>query len=115
MSIRIGIVGISGFGGGEAMRLVANHPAFELVYAAGEGSAGKTVGRAGPRQAAAGCALHLVGIKFGSKQNMKHAVTTSNNQALAVGRRTPALALFELVGVQLGCRSGTGRVLCLLT
>jgi len=40
MSIRIGIVGISGFGGGEAMRLVATHPSFELVYAAGEGSAG---------------------------------------------------------------------------
>ncbi|MGG5821656.1 N-acetyl-gamma-glutamyl-phosphate reductase [Falsiroseomonas sp. HW251] len=40
MSIRVGIVGISGFGGGEAMRLVASHPAFDLVYAAGEGSAG---------------------------------------------------------------------------
>lgn len=40
MSIRVGIVGISGFGGGEAMRLVAGHPEFELVYAAGEGSAG---------------------------------------------------------------------------
>src|ERR1700744_559792 len=40
MSIRVGIVGISGFGGGEAMRLVASHPSFERVYAAGEGSAG---------------------------------------------------------------------------
>lgn len=40
MSIRAGIVGISGFGGGEAMRLIAGHPSFELVYAAGEGSAG---------------------------------------------------------------------------
>ena len=40
MSIRVGIVGISGFGGGEAMRLVASHPSFELIYAAGEGSAG---------------------------------------------------------------------------
>jgi N-acetyl-gamma-glutamyl-phosphate reductase len=40
MSIRVGIVGISGFGGGEAMRLVASHPSFDLVYAAGEGSAG---------------------------------------------------------------------------
>jgi len=40
MSIRVGIVGISGYGGGEAMRLVAAHPSFELVYAAGEGSAG---------------------------------------------------------------------------
>jgi len=39
MSIRVGIVGISGFGGGEAMRLVASHPSFELVYAAGDGSA----------------------------------------------------------------------------
>ncbi|MEM9356697.1 MAG: N-acetyl-gamma-glutamyl-phosphate reductase [Pseudomonadota bacterium] len=40
MSIRVGIVGISGFGGGEAMRLIANHPSFELVFAAGDGSAG---------------------------------------------------------------------------
>lgn len=40
MSIRVGIVGVSGFGGGEALRLVASHPSFELVYAAGEGSAG---------------------------------------------------------------------------
>ena len=40
MAIRIGIVGISGFGGAEMMRLIAGHPTFELVYAAGEGSAG---------------------------------------------------------------------------
>ena len=40
MSIRVGIVGISGFGGGEALRLIAGHPSFDLVYAAGEGSAG---------------------------------------------------------------------------
>ncbi len=40
MNIRVGIVGISGFGGGEAMRLIAGHPAFDLVYAAGDGSAG---------------------------------------------------------------------------
>jgi len=40
MSIRVGIVGISGFGGGEALRLIAGHPSFELVYAAGDSSAG---------------------------------------------------------------------------
>ncbi|KVN90247.1 N-acetyl-gamma-glutamyl-phosphate reductase [Burkholderia ubonensis] len=40
MSIRVGVVGISGFGGGEALRLIANHPSFELVYTAGDGSAG---------------------------------------------------------------------------
>jgi N-acetyl-gamma-glutamyl-phosphate reductase len=40
MTIRVGIVGIRGFGGGEALRLIAGHPAFELVYAAGDSSAG---------------------------------------------------------------------------
>ncbi len=44
MTIRVGIVGISGFGGGEAMRLIAGHPSFQLVYAAGEGSAGSRLG-----------------------------------------------------------------------
>ncbi len=43
MSIRVGIVGISGFGGGEALRLIAGHPSFELVYAAGESSAGSSL------------------------------------------------------------------------
>ena len=41
MSIRVGIVGISGYGGGEALRLCAAHPTFEVVYAAGESSAGQ--------------------------------------------------------------------------
>jgi N-acetyl-gamma-glutamyl-phosphate reductase len=40
MSIRVGIVGVSGYGGGEALRLCAAHPTFEVVYAAGESSAG---------------------------------------------------------------------------
>ncbi|MDB5295197.1 MAG: N-acetyl-gamma-glutamyl-phosphate reductase, partial [Phycisphaerales bacterium] len=40
MSIRVGIVGVSGYGGGEALRLCANHPAFEVAYAAGDSSAG---------------------------------------------------------------------------
>ncbi|MGH2351591.1 MAG: N-acetyl-gamma-glutamyl-phosphate reductase [Chloroflexota bacterium] len=40
MTIRVGIVGISGYGGGEALRLIASHPTFELAYAAGESSAG---------------------------------------------------------------------------
>jgi N-acetyl-gamma-glutamyl-phosphate reductase len=41
MSIKIGIVGVSGYGGGEALRLCATHPAFEVIYVAGEGSAGQ--------------------------------------------------------------------------
>lgn len=41
MKLRVGIVGVSGYGGGEALRLCATHPAFELVYAGGEGSVGQ--------------------------------------------------------------------------
>ena len=41
MSNRVGIVGVSGYGGGEALRLIASHPTFELVYVAGESSAGQ--------------------------------------------------------------------------
>jgi len=40
MRYSIGIAGVSGYGGGELLRLIAGHPSFELVYAAGEGSAG---------------------------------------------------------------------------
>ena len=40
MSIRVGIVGVSGYGGGEALRLCATHPGFDVVYVAGESSAG---------------------------------------------------------------------------
>jgi N-acetyl-gamma-glutamyl-phosphate reductase len=38
---RVGIVGVSGYGGGELLRLIAGHPSFQLVYAAGETSAGQ--------------------------------------------------------------------------
>src|SRR5579872_6811154 len=41
---RVGIVGVSGYGGGEVLRLCATHPAFDLVYVAGEGSAGQNLG-----------------------------------------------------------------------
>src|SRR5687768_2509518 len=48
MSIRVGIVGVSGYGGGEALRLIASHPAFELTYLAGEASAGQRLGERFP-------------------------------------------------------------------
>src|SRR6478672_9889825 len=38
--LRVGIVGVSGYGGGEALRLCAGHPAFDVAYVAGESSAG---------------------------------------------------------------------------
>jgi N-acetyl-gamma-glutamyl-phosphate reductase len=45
---RVGIVGVSGYGGGELVRLIAGHPAFELAYAAGETSAGQTLAQRFP-------------------------------------------------------------------
>jgi N-acetyl-gamma-glutamyl-phosphate reductase len=44
MSIRVGIVGVSGYGGGEALRLCASHPTFDVAYVAGESSAGQKLG-----------------------------------------------------------------------
>jgi N-acetyl-gamma-glutamyl-phosphate reductase len=40
-TFRVGIVGVSGYGGGETLRLCATHPFFNLVYVGGEGSAGQ--------------------------------------------------------------------------
>jgi N-acetyl-gamma-glutamyl-phosphate reductase len=46
--IRVGIVGISGYGGGELLRLCVGHPAFHLAYAAGDSSAGQRVAQRFP-------------------------------------------------------------------
>jgi N-acetyl-gamma-glutamyl-phosphate reductase len=51
---RIGIVGVSGYGGGEALRLCASHPQFEIAYVAGEGSAGQKLIERFPGIGAAG-------------------------------------------------------------
>ena len=47
-TFRVGIVGVSGYGGGEALRLCAGHQNFEVSYVAGESSAGKRVGELYP-------------------------------------------------------------------
>jgi N-acetyl-gamma-glutamyl-phosphate reductase len=44
MKLNVGIVGVSGYGGGEALRLCASHPHFQLAYVAGESSAGQRLG-----------------------------------------------------------------------
>jgi N-acetyl-gamma-glutamyl-phosphate reductase len=41
--VRIGIVGVSGYGGSELLRLCAGHPSFEVVYAGGESTVGQTL------------------------------------------------------------------------
>jgi N-acetyl-gamma-glutamyl-phosphate reductase len=44
MSIKVGIVGVSGYGGGEVLRLIVTHPEFELTYVGGASSAGQLLG-----------------------------------------------------------------------
>jgi len=46
--MRIGIVGISGYGGSELLRLCLSHPGFELAYAAGESTAGQSLAQRFP-------------------------------------------------------------------
>src|SRR5258706_1668113 len=41
--MRIGIVGVSGYGGSELLRLCASHPAFEIAYVGGDSSAGQAL------------------------------------------------------------------------
>ena len=43
MRIGIGIVGVSGFGGSELLRLCMGHPSFEVVYVGGESTVGQTL------------------------------------------------------------------------
>ena len=45
---RVGIVGVSGYGGGEILRHCARHPGVEVTYAAGESSAGQRLGERFP-------------------------------------------------------------------
>jgi N-acetyl-gamma-glutamyl-phosphate reductase len=46
--MRIGIVGVSGYGGSELLRLCVQHPSFEVVYVGGESSAGQALAQRFP-------------------------------------------------------------------
>jgi N-acetyl-gamma-glutamyl-phosphate reductase len=48
MKFKIGIIGVTGYGGGEALRLCAAHPQMEVSYVAGESSAGSRLGERYP-------------------------------------------------------------------
>jgi N-acetyl-gamma-glutamyl-phosphate reductase len=46
--MKIGIVGVSGYGGSELLRLAAGHPAFEIAYVGGESTAGQALAQRFP-------------------------------------------------------------------
>jgi N-acetyl-gamma-glutamyl-phosphate reductase len=55
-AMKVGIVGASGFGGSELLRLCAGHPRFEIAYVAGESTAGQALATLFP-----GMATHPAG------------------------------------------------------
>jgi N-acetyl-gamma-glutamyl-phosphate reductase len=46
--MKVGIVGVSGYGGSELMRLCIGHPSLELAYVAGDSSAGQSLAQRFP-------------------------------------------------------------------
>ena len=46
--MKIGIVGVSGYGGSELLRLCAGHPSFEITYVGGESTAGQSLAQRFP-------------------------------------------------------------------
>jgi N-acetyl-gamma-glutamyl-phosphate reductase len=46
--MKIGIVGVSGYGGSELLRLSAGHPSFEIAYVGGESTAGQALAQRFP-------------------------------------------------------------------
>ena len=46
--MKIGIVGVSGYGGSELLRLCATHPSFEIAYVGGESTAGQSLAQRFP-------------------------------------------------------------------
>ena len=48
MAVRVGIMGVSGYGGSELLRLCAAHPGFRVVRAYGESTAGQTLAQRFP-------------------------------------------------------------------
>ena len=81
MSIRVGIVGVSGYGGGEVLRLCATHPTFELVYVAGEGSAGQKLIDRFPGVGALGDLVILAVCEVFTWHGLPARVSTQNPRA----------------------------------
>ena len=52
--VKIGIVGVSGFGGSELLRLCAAHPHFSIEYVGGDSTAGQSLAERVPALAGRG-------------------------------------------------------------
>src|SRR5438067_1515042 len=100
MSIRVGIVGVSGYGGGEALRLCAGHPAFELIYVAGESSAGQKLGDRFPGLAAkqAGLVIQKWDAAALPKLDLLFASLPTGESKEPLGRAPSSIKLIDIGG-----------------
>lgn len=67
--MKIGIVGVSGYGGSELLRLCASHPQFEIAYVGGESTAGQSLAQRFP--ALAGHATGALRIQPFEPENLR--------------------------------------------
>ena len=99
--MRIGVVGASGYAGGELLRLISGHQEFKLVLATADGSAGKRVD-----EVHAGLTGHpaLGGLTFEPHEAAAQAGCDLVFLALPAGRSAPAAAALpaEVKVVDLG-------------
>jgi N-acetyl-gamma-glutamyl-phosphate reductase len=96
---KIGIVGVSGYGGGEALRLCAGHPQFEVVYVAGESSAGSRLEERFPGIGAIGS---LIIAKWDPtalpELDLLIASLPSGQSREALGKVSPSIKIVDIGG-----------------
>ena len=92
-NVKIGIVGVSGYGGSELVRLCTAHPSFEIAYVGGESSAGQSLAQRFPAltrhpvgklqiqrfspEAVSGLDLLFVSLPTGKSQELLDRLDTS--------------------------------------
>ena len=95
---RVGVVGVSGYGGGEILRLCAQHPV-EVVYAAGETSAGQ---RLGSRYPGLGGALADLTIQAFDPRNLPDLDLLFLSLPTGDSRKAAAVAAADLKVIDVG-------------
>jgi N-acetyl-gamma-glutamylphosphate reductase len=92
--VSVGIVGASGYGGVQLVRLLMDHPELELVYLGGESSAGKSFADIYPHLA------HQVNLPNRASRSRNNCQPLSGSISLAA----------KWNGLQFSSRSGEERM-----
>jgi N-acetyl-gamma-glutamyl-phosphate reductase len=100
MGIRVGIVGVSGYGGGEVLRLCATHPQFEVAYVAGESSAGQKLADRFPGISSKLASLTIEKWNAGAlpKLDLLFASLPTGDSRPALAKIPPAVKIVDIGG-----------------